>query len=60
MKDRELIEELEALEEIIGWLEEKDRSDLREAIENVSVDKEEVSDWMNADILKKADSSVKH
>ena len=60
MKDRELIEELEALEEIIGWLEEKGRSDLREAIENEPVDKEEISDWMSADIFKKADSSVKH
>ena len=60
MKDRELIEELEALEEVIGWLEEKGRSDLREAIENVPVDKEEIFDWMSADIFKKADGSVKH
>jgi hypothetical protein len=47
MKDRELIEELEALEEIIGWLEEREHSDLKMAIENVHVNKDEVVDWLN-------------
>ena len=47
MKDRELIEELEALEEIIGWLEEKEHSDLKMAIENVHVERDEVLSWIN-------------
>ena len=47
MKDRELIEELEALEEIIGWLEEKEHFDLKTAIKNISVDKDEVVDWLS-------------
>ncbi len=47
MKDRELFEELEALEEIIGWLEEREHSDLKMAIENVSVEKDEVVDWLS-------------
>ena len=46
MKDRELIEELESLEEIIGWLEEREHSDLKMAIENVHVDSDEVLDWI--------------
>jgi len=60
MKDRELIEELETLEEVIGWLEEKGRSDLREAIENVPVDKEEISDWMSEASTIKTDKISKH
>ena len=48
MKDRELIEELENLEEIIGWLEEREHSDLKMAIENVHVDRDEVIDWISA------------
>jgi len=47
MKDRELIEELENLEEIIGWLEEREHSDLKMAIKNVSVDRDEVIDWIS-------------
>jgi len=47
MKDRELFEELEALEEIIGWLEEKEHSDLETAIDSVSVDKDEVIGWLD-------------
>ena len=55
MKDRELFEELEALEEIIGWLEEKEHSDLKMAIENVTVDKDEVIDW----ISKSSEKTIK-
>ena len=47
MKDRELIEELENLEEIIGWLEEREHSDLKMAIENVQVEKDEVVEWLS-------------
>jgi len=47
MKDRELIEELENLEEIIGWLEEREHSDLKMAIKNVPVDRDEVIDWIS-------------
>jgi len=56
MKDIELIKELEALEEIIGWLEEKERSDLKDAIENMKVDKDEIDDWMSFS----GDKIVKH
>ncbi len=52
MKDRELIEELENLEEIIGWLEEREHSDLKMAIENVKVERDEVIDWISASIEK--------
>ena len=55
MKDRELIEELEALEEIISWLEEREHSDLKMAIENVSIDRDEVMDWLSGS----ADKSMK-
>ena len=48
MKDRDLIEELENLEEIIAWLEEREHSDLKMAIENVPVDRDEVIDWISA------------
>ena len=48
MKDRELIEELENLEEIIGWLEEREHFDLKMAIENVHVDRDEVINWISA------------
>jgi len=47
MKDRELFEELEALEEIIGWLEEREHSDLKMAIENMPVERDEVLDWIS-------------
>jgi hypothetical protein len=60
MKDRELIEDLKALEEIIGWLEEKERLDLKDAIENVHVDEDEISDWMSTTSVKKTGETVKH
>ncbi len=60
MKDRELIEELEALEEIIGWLEEKERSDLNAAIENVHVNRDEIAEWMKPTGVKKTDGILTH
>jgi len=56
MKDRELIEELEALEEIICWLEEREHSDLKMAIENVPVDSAEVVDWISTS----SEKAMKH
>ena len=53
MKDKELIEQLEALSDIVEWLEEKDRTDLDEAAETVRVDEEEVEEWIKSLKLKK-------
>ncbi len=53
MKDKELIEQIEALSEIVDWLEEKDRTDLKEAAETIRVDEEEVDGWLKSISLKK-------
>jgi len=58
MKDKALIDELEALEEIIDWLEEKERSDLKEAIENEPVDRDEVEEWLRS--VRGPDKAVVH
>ncbi len=53
MKDRDLIEQLEALEEVILWLEQKDRSDLPQASATTSVDEDEVEEWLRSPELEK-------
>ena len=53
MKDKELIEQIEALSEIVDWLEEKDTIDLKEASDTVRVDEEEVDGWLKSISLKK-------
>lgn len=58
MKDKALIDELEALEEIIDWLEEKERSDLKEAIENEPVDRDEVEEWLR--LVRGSDKVAAH
>ena len=53
LKDRELIEEMEALEEIIDWLEEKDSLDIDEASHIIHVDEQEVDEWLKSPKLEK-------
>ena len=53
MKDKELIEQMEALEEIINWLEEKDKVDIDKASETMHVDEEEIDEWLKSPKLKK-------
>ena len=53
MKDKELIEQMEALEEIINWLEEKDKADIDKATETMHVDEEEIDEWLKSPRLKK-------
>lgn len=61
MKDKALIDELEALEEIIDWLEEKERSDLKEAIENEPVDSDEIDEWLRmAQMASKSNKVAVH
>ncbi|MCX8044648.1 MAG: hypothetical protein N3B18_11080 [Desulfobacterota bacterium] len=52
-KDRELIEQIEALEEIISWLEQKEKTDLSEASATMSVDEDEVDEWLRSPELEK-------
>ena len=52
-KDQELIEQLEAIEEIISWLEQKETSDLPRAAATTSVDEDEVEEWLRSPELEK-------
>ncbi len=52
-KDRDIIEQMEALEEIIEWLEEKDDTDIDRALQTVDVDEDEIDNWLNSPKLKK-------
>jgi Asp-tRNA(Asn)/Glu-tRNA(Gln) amidotransferase C subunit len=52
-KDKELIEQMEALEEVIDWLEEKSKLDMDDAAENTPVDENEVDEWLRSPKLKK-------
>jgi hypothetical protein len=53
MKDKELIEQLEALSEVIEWLEKRDETDLEEAKKSEQVDEEEIDKWLKSTNLKK-------
>ncbi len=57
--DRELLEELEALGEIIEWLEHREHCDLRQASESLVVDEHEVEQWLRAPSLARARSWLK-
>ena len=52
-KDKELIEQLEALSEVVEWLEKRDTTDMEEANETVHVDKKEIHKWLQSPKLKK-------
>jgi hypothetical protein len=53
MKDRELIEQMEALSDIVDWLEQKNSTDMENASESVSVDEDEIDEWLKSPPLKK-------
>ncbi|MBM4312082.1 MAG: hypothetical protein FJ119_14205 [Deltaproteobacteria bacterium] len=53
MKDRELIERMEALEELINWLEDKDDVNMRTAAEQTEVEEAEVEQWLQNPKLEK-------
>jgi|GEM_PF-986313 len=53
MKDRELIERMEALEELINWLEDKDDVNMRTAAEQTEVEEAEVEQWLQSPELEK-------
>jgi hypothetical protein len=53
MKDRELIEQMEALEEVIEWLEKKDKTDISKASMSTPVEEDEVDEWLRSPKLEK-------
>jgi hypothetical protein len=57
--DKELLEEIEALGEIIEWLEHKEHSDLKKVSESFPVDEKELEAWLRSPSLHKARSWLK-
>ncbi len=53
MKDKELIEQMEALEDVIEWLEERDSTDIVAANKKMYVEEDEVDEWLKSPKLKK-------
>jgi len=53
MKDRDLIERMEALEELINWLEDRDDHDMVIAAEQTEVEEAEVEQWLKSPKLEK-------
>ncbi len=53
MKDRDLIEKMEALEELINWLEDKNDLDMLTAAEQTEVEEAEVEEWLRSPKLEK-------
>jgi hypothetical protein len=60
MKDRELIERMEALEELVSWLEDKDDADMLTAAEQTEVEESEVDAWLQNPKLKKVRDWLEH
>ena len=53
MKDRDLIERMEALDELVQWLEDKDDIDMLTATEQTEVEEAEVEEWLKNPKLEK-------
>ena len=53
MKDRDLIERMEALGELVHWLEDKEDLDMLTAAEQTEVAEEEVEEWLKNPKLEK-------
>ncbi len=53
MKDRDLIERMEALGELVHWLEDKEDVDMLTAAEQTEVEEGEVEEWLKDPKLKK-------
>ena len=53
MKDRDLIERMEALGELVHWLEDKEDVDMLTAAEQTEVKEAEVEEWLKNPKLDK-------
>ena len=53
MKDRDLIERMEALGELVQWLEDKEDLDMLTAAEQTEVEEGEVEEWLKNPKLEK-------
>ena len=53
MKDRDLIERMEALDELVHWLEDKDDIDMLTAAGQTQVEEAEVEEWLKNPKLEK-------
>jgi len=53
MKDRDLIERMEALGELVHWLEDKEDVDMLTAAEQTEVEEGEVEEWLKNPKLDK-------
>ena len=53
MKDRDLIERMEALGELVNWLEDKEDLDMLTAAEQTEVEESEVEEWLKDPKLEK-------
>jgi hypothetical protein len=53
MKDRDLIERMEALGELVHWLEDKEDVDMLTAAEQTEVGEAEVEEWLKNPKLDK-------
>ena len=53
MKDRDLIERMEALGELVHWLEDKEDVDMLTAAEQTEVKEAEVEEWLKNPKLEK-------
>jgi len=53
MKDRDLIERMEALGELVHWLEDKEDLDMLTAVEQTEVKEAEVEEWLKNPKLEK-------
>lgn len=53
MKDRDLIERMEALDELVHWLEDKDDIDMLTAAGQTEVEEAEVEEWLKNPKLEK-------
>ena len=58
-KDRELLDELEALGEIIEWLENSERCYPGQTPESIAVDEHELEQWLKTPSLAQARSWLK-
>ena len=57
--DKELLEEIEALGEIIEWLEHKEHCDLGQVSESFAVGEKELEQWLRSPSLDRARSWLK-
>jgi hypothetical protein len=60
MKDRDLIEKMEALDELINWLEDKNDVDMLAAAEQTEVEEAEVEEWLKSPQLEKVRDWLEH